>query len=123
MNNTLILRGGESLARDTRTVFELLEKLQGGLLEVRLPDGSSALFGDGEAGVTLQVHDEAMFGQVLARGDIGLAEAYLDGLWDSPDITGLLTLLANNRAVLQKALYGKQVSISNWKRPEKLPKS
>ena len=49
MNNTLILRGGESLARDTRTVFELLEKLQGGLLEVRLPDGSSALFGDGEA--------------------------------------------------------------------------
>ena len=33
MNNTLILRGGESLARDTRTVFELLEKLQGGLLE------------------------------------------------------------------------------------------
>ena len=105
MNNTLILRGGESLARDTRTVFELLEKLQGGLLEVRLPDGSSALFGDGEAGVTLQVHDEAMFGQVLARGDIGLAEAYLDGLWDSPDITGLLTLLANNRAVLQKAHY------------------
>jgi len=62
MNNTLILRGGESLARDTRTVFELLEKLQGGLLEVRLPDGSSALFGDGEAGVTLHVHDEAMFG-------------------------------------------------------------
>jgi cyclopropane-fatty-acyl-phospholipid synthase len=106
MNNTLILRGGESLARDTRTVFELLEKLQGGLLEVRLPDGSSALFGDGEAGVTLHVHDEAMFGQVLARGDIGLAEAYLDGLWDSPDITGLLTLLASNRAVLQRALYG-----------------
>ena len=29
MNNTLILRGGESLARDTRTVFELLEKLLG----------------------------------------------------------------------------------------------
>ena len=72
MNNTLILRGGESLARDTRTVFELLEKLQGGLLEVRLPDGSCALFGDGEQGVTLQVHDEAMFGRVLARGDIGL---------------------------------------------------
>ena len=45
MNNTLILRGGERLARDTRTVFELLEKLRGGLLEVRLPDGSSALFG------------------------------------------------------------------------------
>lgn len=83
MNNTLILRGSESLARETRIVFELLEKLQGGLLEVRLPDGSSALFGDGEAGITLHVHDEGMFSRVLARGDIGLAEAYLDGQWDA----------------------------------------
>jgi hypothetical protein len=45
-------------------VLALLEKLQGGLLEVRLPDGSSRLFGEGEHGVTLQVHDEAMFSQV-----------------------------------------------------------
>jgi len=106
MNNTMILRGGERLARDTRLTFELLENLHGGLLEIRLPDGSSALFGDGEHGVTLQVRDEAMFGRVLARGDIGLAEAYLDGLWDSPDITGLLTLLARNRDALGKAVYG-----------------
>ena len=106
MNNTLILRGNECVARDTRTVFELLERLEGGLLEVRLPDGTCALFGDGASGVTLQVHDEAMFGMILARGDIGLAEAYLDGLWDSPDITALLTLLATNRDVLKKALYG-----------------
>ncbi len=106
MNNAMILRGSESLARDTFLVFELLEKIEGGLLEIRLPDGSCALFGNGEHGVTLQVRDEAMFGMVLARGDIGLAEAYLDGYWDSPDITGLLTLLAKNRDVLRKAVYG-----------------
>jgi len=106
MNNTMILHGSDRLARDTRLVFELLEKLQGGMLEVRLPDGARRLFGDGEHGVTLQVHDEAMFGQVLARGDIGLAEAYLDGHWDSPDVTGLLALLAKNREALKKAVYG-----------------
>ena len=106
MNNTMILRGSERLNRDTRLVFELLEKLQGGLLEIRLPGGASALFGNGDHGVTMQVHDEAMFGQVLARGDIGLAEAYLDGLWDSPDITGLLRLLAANHAQLKRAVYG-----------------
>ena len=106
MNNTLILRGSDSLARDTRLVFKLLEKLSGGMLEVRLPDGSSRLFGTGEHGVTLNVHDEAMFSAVLARGDIGLAESYLDGHWDSPDITGLLTLLARNRAALKTAVYG-----------------
>lgn len=106
MNNTMILQGSDRLARDTRLVFELLERLQGGMLEVRLPDGARRLFGDGEHGVTLQVHDEAMFGQVLARGDIGLAEAYLDGQWDSPDITGLLALLAKNRDALKQAVYG-----------------
>ena len=106
MNNTMILRGGDSPARDTRLVLTLLERITGGMLEVRLPDGSSRLFGSGEHGVTLQVHDEAMFGQVLARGDIGLSEAYLDGQWDSPDVTGLLTLLTRNRQVLKKAVYG-----------------
>ncbi len=106
MNNTLTLRGRTPLARDTRTVFGMLEKLGGGLLEVRLPDASSTLFGDGHHGVTLDVHDEAMFGQVLARGDIGLAESYLDGAWDSPDLAGLLTLLANNRDSLARAVFG-----------------
>jgi cyclopropane-fatty-acyl-phospholipid synthase len=106
MNNTMILRGSERLARDTSLVFELLEKIEGGMLEIRLPDGSCALFGNGEHGVSLQVRDEAMFGMVLARGDIGLAEAYLDGYWDSPDVTGLLTLLARNRDALRKAVYG-----------------
>ena len=107
MNNTLTLRyGGQALQRDTRTVFSMLEKLHGGMLDVRLPDGANAVFGDGVPGVTLQVHDEAMFGRVLARGDIGLAEAYLDGLWDAPDLSGFLALLVRNRDALQKAVYG-----------------
>lgn len=111
MNHTMTLNGSRSLSssgfkRDTRTVFRMLEKLDNGRLEVRLPDGASALFGEGEPGVVLHVHDEAMFGRVLARGDIGLAEAYLDGQWDSPDITALLGLLARNREALKKAVYG-----------------
>jgi len=106
MNETLTLRGNPPLARDTRSVLSLLEGLRHGLLEVRLPDGGSRLFGEGEPGVVLQVHDEAMFGRVLARGDIGLAEAYLDGQWDTPDLTGLLGLFAANREVLRRAVYG-----------------
>jgi len=106
MNNALTLRDTGHFARDTRLVFELLENVHGGMLEIRLPDGSSQLFGEGEHGVTMNVHDEAMFSQVLARGDIGLAEAYLDGHWDSPDVTGLLTLLTRNHQALKKAIYG-----------------
>lgn len=117
MNNSLTLspalssRAPLSTGRDTRTVFRMLEQLQGGLLEVQLPGGASQVFGDGLPGVALQVHDEAMFGQILARGDIGLAESYLDGHWDTPDLTGLLTLLARNRAQLKRAIYGSWSSL------------
>ena len=106
MKNTLTLGAMPRLSRDTRTVLGLLEGLRGGLLEVRLPDGTNHLFGAGESVATLQVADEAVFCAVLARGDIGFGEAYVDGHWDTPDLTGLLTLLANNREVLKKALYG-----------------
>ena len=106
LDHALALRPHEALPRDTRTVFQLLAQLRGGLLEVRLPNGSAVLFGDGESGVTLQVHDTAFFSRVLARGDIGFAEAYLDGQWDSPDLTALLTLLARNRDALAQAISG-----------------
>jgi cyclopropane-fatty-acyl-phospholipid synthase len=110
MNNTMTLantgRQTDGVSRDTQLIFSLLEKLHGGRLEVRLPDASSHLFGAGEPAVTLYVRDEAMFGQVLARGDIGLAEAYIDGAWDSPDLSALMTLLARNRDALRAAVYG-----------------
>jgi cyclopropane-fatty-acyl-phospholipid synthase len=109
MNNTLTIGGTASPARATRVVLDLLESLRGGLLEVRLPDGSSRLFGEGEPGVTWIVHDEAVFEQILARGDIGFAEAYIDGLWESGDLAALLTLFARNRDNLQRAIYG------NWR--------
>lgn len=105
-NNTILLQGKQTLARDTVLVFSLLEHLQGGMLEVRLPGGDRRVFGSGEHGVCLNVHDESMFSRVIARGDIGLAEAYLDGAWDASDVTGLLTLLARNRALLRSAVYG-----------------
>jgi cyclopropane-fatty-acyl-phospholipid synthase len=106
MNNSMALHDAGSIANDTRVVFSLLKKLQGGLLAVSMPDGSCHVFGEGAESVSLVVHDEALFTQVLARGDIGLAEAYLDGLWDSSDIAGLLTLLAANRDALKQAVYG-----------------
>ncbi len=106
MNQTLTLRAAMPRARDTRLVFSLLEGLRGGLLEIRLPDGTSGLFGDGEHGLVMLVHDEAVFGRILARGDIGLAESYLDGQWECSDLTALLTLLARNRDVLGRAVYG-----------------
>ena len=113
--NTMTLRQADrpsaTLSRDTKLVMQLLEKIQFGRLELRLPDGSCQVFGEGEHGVSLHVHDEMMFSQILARGDIGLAEAYIDGAWDAPDLTGVMTLLARNRDALRTAVYGRWQSL------------
>lgn len=106
MSQTIAMPATGKMLRDTRLVFSLLEKLQGGMLEVRLPDGSARLFGHGEPVAHLIVNDESTFSRALARGDIGFAQAYLDGLWESPDLTALMTLLARNRETLRGAVYG-----------------
>jgi cyclopropane-fatty-acyl-phospholipid synthase len=40
---------------------------------------------------------DSVIRRLLFKGDLGLAEAYIDGSWNSPDLTGLLLLLARNQ--------------------------
>ena len=106
MSTTMTLTPQRQLSRAAATVSELLKSLRGGQLEMRWPDGSSTWMGEGALKVHMHVRDMAVFDQVLAKGDIGFAEAYLDGHWDSPDLTALLKLLADNRDALKRAVYG-----------------
>lgn len=96
-----------NLNRDARLVLETLACIDHGGLEIHLPDGSRCAFGGKENTGVLEIHDSAFFANVLTRGDIGLAESYLEGHWDSPDITALLILLAHNRKTLSRVLFGR----------------
>ena len=97
-------RTGMPLA--ARTALGFLERLDTGRLHVGLPDGSQASFGPGGLEADIEFHDWAAFGRILRDGDIGFAEGFLDGQWDTPHLPLLLTLLAANRAALDKPLYG-----------------
>ena len=48
-----------------------------------------------EASITIHEAD-AVARHVLRTGGVGLAEAYIDGLWDTPDLAGLLEFAAAN---------------------------
>lgn len=89
-----------------RAVLGLLEKIDHGTLEVRLPDGSLQRCGQGGQAISLEIGEWSVFEQILARGDVGFAEAWIDGAWTSPDLPGLLSLLAENREALSTAVYG-----------------
>jgi cyclopropane-fatty-acyl-phospholipid synthase len=71
-----------------------------------LPDETQYLLGDGGLRAMMAVSDLSLFEQTFARGDIGFAESYIRGEWDTDHLADLLTLLAENRSVIERALYG-----------------
>jgi cyclopropane-fatty-acyl-phospholipid synthase len=42
----------------------------------------------------------------MSHGDIGFAESYIRGEWDSADLKAILELAIRNRTILEKAIYG-----------------
>jgi cyclopropane-fatty-acyl-phospholipid synthase len=104
---------GAPRSRATRTVLALLGRLQHGCLELRAPWGTQAFGRPHEAAAggaslhaVMNLHDAAVFERVLRSGDIGLAEAYLEGQWSTPDLPALLALFMRNRDSLERAVYG-----------------
>ena len=70
--------------------------------KVATNDASSSAVGRHSLHVTLQIHDSAVYRQLLLGGSIALADSYIDGEWDTDDLTGLIRLAARNLAVLNK---------------------
>jgi len=95
-----------TLAPATRTAIKLLQNIEGGSLRLVLPDGQHIMLGHGAERATLHVHDERVFRRVLAEGDIGFGESWIAGDWHSEQPAELLTLLAENREQLARAVHG-----------------
>ena len=89
-----------------RAVLGMLPRLKHGVLDLHLPDGSRTSFGEGALSASLRIGHWGAFRRILSAGDIGFAEGYIAGEWDTPDLTALLTLFTANRDELHRAVYG-----------------
>ena len=92
-----------------RAVFRLMKRLRHGTLDVFMPDGSSARFGqpvDGELRAVLNLRNWNVCAQAMKSGDIGFAETFIAGDWTTPDLTSLLTLFIANRDAVETVIYG-----------------
>ncbi|WP_133105185.1 class I SAM-dependent methyltransferase [Psychrobacter sp. S4(2024)] len=63
---------------------------------------SSSAIGRHALDVTLTIHDSSVYRQLLFGGSIALADSYINGEWDTDDLTGLIRLAARNLAVLNQ---------------------
>ena len=102
--------------RAARVVAQLLARLRFGSLDLQWPDGSSAHFGDADGPrVQLRLRDWRVCETVLRSGDIGFAEAFIDGQWSSTDLPELLKLMLADPLCIERASHLILV-IKNWER-------
>lgn len=84
-------------------VLRRLRHLQNGRLAIRYECGE-ALVGDRNdetSASIVNVHSPDFFRRVALEGGLGAADAYLDGDWSSPDLTGVFRLLIRNETALE----------------------
>jgi cyclopropane-fatty-acyl-phospholipid synthase len=95
------------LPRVVRLAFGFGSKLRRGTLDVTLPDGRRVRLGGAEPGpaAAMTIYGYGFATRLLNGGDIGIAEAYLHGEWDTPDLTQFLYLFCVNQDLI-KAMLG-----------------
>jgi cyclopropane-fatty-acyl-phospholipid synthase len=90
-----------------KAVLLALLQLRNGSALISLPDGQMLAFGAGNGpAVDFQIKDYKFARRVLASGDIGFAEGFMDGEWQSDDLSALLVLFAANVERITRLLEG-----------------
>lgn len=86
-----------------RIVFSLLGGLQDCGLTIEDRHGRH-FFGDTSATLQahVEVHEGRMYRRLLSGGNIGIAEAWVDGDWQSPDLTAVIRVFARNLVTLER---------------------
>jgi cyclopropane-fatty-acyl-phospholipid synthase len=94
------------LPRLTRLAFSYATRIKRGTLNVTLPGGRQLRFDGTEPGPVAEmvVRDYAFARRLVSGGDIGVAESYLRGEWDTPDLTQFLYLFCVNHDAIQSML-------------------
>ena len=85
-------------------ILRLLGRARGGVLELREPGGNVVRVGrpgDDPLHAIVEVRSLELYRRLL-HGSSGLAEAYMDGLWTSPDVVALVRLGARNGEAMDR---------------------
>jgi cyclopropane-fatty-acyl-phospholipid synthase len=93
-------------------LLKRLEQLSWGTLTLTTPDGKVRTF-TGQERVDhhahLVVHDWSVITHLIRKGDIGFADDYRSGKWDTDDINKLVQLGLNNQMAMQDMVAGNKL--------------
>lgn len=94
------------LAPLERMMARWFDQIEKGQLTIEFPSGHRQHFSQGESSpqALLQIRNPKLIVRMLFSGDLGLAESYLNGDWETPNLSALLTVGAINLEALSDAL-------------------
>jgi cyclopropane-fatty-acyl-phospholipid synthase len=95
-----------------KAVLLLCLNIKRGALDMILPDGRTLRFGAGAPHADIAVNDPAFARRVLFSGDIGFAEGYMAGEWETGDLSALLEIISLNLDGLTRLLRGNPLSVA-----------
>lgn len=101
----------KGLPMKARMVLTAAIGLPCGSLQVKMPDGRQVRVEGKEPGPEAQIvlHNWKLPVRAFSGGTIGIAESYMDGDWESPDVTTFLELFVVNSETGERLAGG-----SNW---------
>lgn len=73
------------------------ERLRDGRLTLRTPEGERYNFGNSGPEAEMVIRDWSAVSAMAAHGQVGLGETYVQGLWETPSVEGLMALAMRNR--------------------------
>ncbi len=94
------------MPRPATFLLSLVVKMTHGSLVLYLPDGRRYCYHADNPGCSAEVNIRSwhVARKVLFGGSLGFAEAYLDELWGSPDVTAVLQLFCENEHLFEEGL-------------------
>ncbi|MGN6461784.1 MAG: class I SAM-dependent methyltransferase [Pseudolabrys sp.] len=94
------------LPRWPRLALSIVARLKRGSLRLDLPDGRKLVFQGAESGPSAEmtVRSYRFARRMMAGGDLGIAESYLRGEWDTPDLTQFFYLFCVNTDMMGNVL-------------------
>ncbi|TVQ27324.1 MAG: class I SAM-dependent methyltransferase [Wenzhouxiangella sp.] len=87
-------------------VLKRMDALTQGQIVIKDADGEHVLGSGSDSNARVEAHDLAFWRLLATGGSVGAAEAYMAGLWDSPDLVAVIQVLARNREALNRVDEG-----------------
>ena len=99
----------DDLPMSVRLAFQFAARVRRGTLDAVMPDARTFRFGGHEPGpaAVVIVRDLGFASRMIRGGDLGVAEGFLRGEWETPDLTQFLYLFSVNHDAIHTMLANK----------------